>query len=46
MDTSGLPPFIMFLEVGRAVTESKPVGQISQGLDLEAAMYICVTSEK
>lgn len=46
MDTSGLPPLIAFMEVGRAVTESKPVGQISQGLDLETAMYICVTSEK
>ena len=46
MDTSGLPPLIAFMEVGRAVTESKPVGQISQGLDLETAMYIGVTSEK
>lgn len=46
MDTSGLPPLITFMEVGRAVTESKPAGQISQGLELETAMCVCVTSEK
>lgn len=30
----------------RTVTESRSVGQISQGLDLESATYICMTSEK